>query len=172
MSLKDRRLYIDLIETYKIIYGISCNDPSKFFNLTGSRRIRMTRQSEYSRNIIPKRSNLDTRRFFFTQRVVEPWNALPSEIKDSPSISIFKTRLKHYMMSSNSGHAGIISVEWMDWMTTNQDVPDAPVLDGVLEELLRKYSQVSIRMKFVYNAFPLITRFILSRYTGPCKWST
>ena len=30
MSLKDRRVYIDLIETYKIIYCISCTDPSKF----------------------------------------------------------------------------------------------------------------------------------------------
>ena len=43
ITLSDRRVYLDLVEAYKIIYGINCNDPSVFFDLTGSGSRRNTR---------------------------------------------------------------------------------------------------------------------------------
>ena len=36
---------------------------------------------------------LDTRRKFFTQRVVTHWNRLPKEVVGAPSLKAFKTRL-------------------------------------------------------------------------------
>jgi len=36
---------------------------------------------------------LDTRRKFFTQRVVAHWNRLPQEGVDAPSLEAFKARL-------------------------------------------------------------------------------
>ena len=36
---------------------------------------------------------LDTRRKFFTQRVVKYWNRLPEEAVDAPSLKAFKARL-------------------------------------------------------------------------------
>jgi len=33
------------------------------------------------------------RKNFFTLRVMEPWNRLPGEVVDSPSLEIFKTCL-------------------------------------------------------------------------------
>ena len=39
------------------------------------------------------RFRLGIRRKFFTQRVVRPWNRLPKEVVDAPSLEAFKARL-------------------------------------------------------------------------------
>ena len=36
---------------------------------------------------------LNMRKSFFPLRVMEPWNRLPREVVESPSLEIFKTRL-------------------------------------------------------------------------------
>ena len=103
LTLKDRRVYLDLVEAYKIIYGISCQNPSFFFKLTGTGSRRNTRMTDYPRNIVAQRCKLDIRKYFFTNRVVEPWNDLPCEIKDAPNVNSFKHKLKRYMTHLHSG---------------------------------------------------------------------
>ena len=39
------------------------------------------------------RFRLDIRRKFFTQSLVTPWNRLPKEVVDAPSLEAFKARL-------------------------------------------------------------------------------
>ncbi|KGL75621.1 hypothetical protein N309_04843, partial [Tinamus guttatus] len=40
-----------------------------------------------------RKFNLHMRKNLFTVRVTEPWNRLPREVMDSPSLEIFKTHL-------------------------------------------------------------------------------
>jgi len=40
-----------------------------------------------------------TRKNFFTLRVTEPWNRLPREVVESPSLEIFKPRLDKVLYS-------------------------------------------------------------------------
>ncbi|KFQ38159.1 hypothetical protein N332_02650, partial [Mesitornis unicolor] len=39
------------------------------------------------------RFRLDIRKKFFTMRVVDHWNRMPSEVAEAPSLEIFKARL-------------------------------------------------------------------------------
>ncbi len=39
---------------------------------------------------------MELRRHFFTQRVVDVWNSLPSDVVNSASVNIFKNRLDKF----------------------------------------------------------------------------
>ena len=149
LTLKDRRIYLDMIETYKIIYCISCDDPSRYFELSGSRRRRETRLTNYPRNIITKRSNLDIRKNFFTQRVGDNWNNLPVEIKDAPNISTFKKSLKIHMLSSYSGQEGGLEMQWI-WNMDENNLMFRKFQDGALRN---KTSSIQVSIPAILHTY-------------------
>jgi len=84
-SLKDRRLRGDMIEVYKLLTGKEKIN-EQFFTLA---------EKPYSlrghdRKLVKERSRLDTRKFFFSQRVVNSWNSLPAEVVNTASVNGFK----------------------------------------------------------------------------------
>jgi len=88
-TLEKRRVRGDLIETYKILTGKENVDSGKFFILNhGCHNLRGHRFKLYK-----SRSRLNTRKFFYSQRVVEVWNSLPDNVVEAETTNCFKKRL-------------------------------------------------------------------------------
>lgn len=87
-SLERRRLRGDLIEVYKIIHGLSGDDLKTLLPLRDGRELR-----GHAKMLKKSHVRLDVRKAFFTNRVVNPWNSLPKDVVDAPSLRVFKERL-------------------------------------------------------------------------------
>jgi len=90
--LESRRKRGDLTETYKILTGKENIENNKFFELSDNAH----NLRGHSMKISVKRSRLNVRKFFFSQRVVPQWKSLPEKVVTAPSTNTFKHRLdKH-----------------------------------------------------------------------------
>ena len=102
LTLKSRRLYFDLIETYKYIHGYSKVDYTNWFELVRDSDRRNTRGMSSPLNIVSKRARLDMRQNFFSNRVVPYWNDLPNDLREMPGLDAFKRNLKLLLLESES----------------------------------------------------------------------
>ena len=93
-SLETRRLHYDLCQVFKII---RCKDdvrPSTWFDLTGPAPARITRHTQDPLNINKKQPKRDLRKNFFSHRVIDHWNRLPSEVKRAENVKMFKKQME------------------------------------------------------------------------------
>ena len=82
-----------MIQAYKIMTGKDKIDREQFFQLADSNY----GLRGHSLKIRKDRPNLNIRKHFFSQRVVNTWNKLPQHVVDAPSVNSFKNRLdKHW----------------------------------------------------------------------------
>ena len=91
-SLSYRRNRMDLIMTYKILNGAVLVDKEYFFTMNTSYS---TRSNGFK--IYKKFNKTSTRRFAFSQRIINNWNSLPYEVATSPNVLSFKTNLDHFL---------------------------------------------------------------------------
>ena len=90
-SLKDRRSKNDLILAYKVINNLVDVNTKLFrFNTLGGYNLRR-HNLQIEREKPPK---FLTRNNYFSVRVAKHWNELPARIVESPTLAIFKNRLK------------------------------------------------------------------------------
>ena len=90
--LERRRISGDLIETFKIITGIEKVDMEQFFELSDTGY----NLRGHSKKLTVNRCCLDSRKYFFSSRVVHHWNYLKQETVDAQSVNIFKNRLDQH----------------------------------------------------------------------------
>ncbi|PKU42577.1 hypothetical protein llap_7128 [Limosa lapponica baueri] len=94
-SLEKRRLWGDLITAYQYLKGAYRRAGEGLF----VRKCRdRTRGSGFK--LEEGRFRWDTKKKFFTVRVVRDWNRLPREVVDAPSLEVFKARLNDRALSS------------------------------------------------------------------------
>jgi len=98
-SLEMRRLRQDLLYTYKIVFGLVSDACSDLFILTNSvtENAPCTRGHYYK--LFPSFKRVDTRKFFFAERVILPWNSLPAEYVHFSKLSVFKRFLRSVDLS-------------------------------------------------------------------------
>ncbi|KAK4826838.1 hypothetical protein QYF61_011646 [Mycteria americana] len=65
------------------------------------------------------RFRLDIRKHFFTKRVVKPWNRLPREVVNAPSVSVFKRHLDNALNNMLQLLVSPGVVRQLDWMITD-----------------------------------------------------
>jgi len=81
----------DLIETYKLLNGYYDVDWTKFFMLSPVQNTRGHHMKLYK-----KSSKLQLRSNFFTQRIINIWNSLPTTVVLASSVPVFKQRLDEH----------------------------------------------------------------------------
>ena len=99
LSLEACRVKYNLVQTFKIVHGFDRVDCSNWFTLVGNNPDRVTRGTSDPLNIVRSVHNLDLRQHFFSSRVVEHWNSLPSATKSAVSVSSFKELVIPYLKS-------------------------------------------------------------------------
>jgi hypothetical protein len=95
-TLSQRRDELDMTEMFKIMTKKSAVDHNIWFE-KASRDGVMTRQAADPLNVMIPAARLDIRKNFFSVRVCDKWNSLPSEVKNSANVKIFKTSYRKHM---------------------------------------------------------------------------
>ena len=88
-SLELRRLYIDLVTCYKIVFGLIKLDFDVFFTFSP---VVCTTGHQYK--LFNNRGDVNVRKNFFSIRIVKIWNSLPSDIVDFTSLAAFSRTIK------------------------------------------------------------------------------
>ena len=94
-TLEERRKQLDMIQTFKIMSGLSKVERGTWFQ-KASDGGRTTRLAADPFNIRQRNARLDIRRNFFTNRVVDDWNNIPSSVKCSVTVEGFKNGYNSY----------------------------------------------------------------------------
>ena len=89
-SLELRLLHTDLIQTYKIIFGLTSINASEFFSSPNP--IHNTRGHAYK--LFENHCRINVRQHFFAEQVIKPWNSLQVAPHDFSSLSSFRRCLR------------------------------------------------------------------------------
>jgi hypothetical protein len=94
-TLEERRHQADMVQTFKILHGYDKVNSETLFVRADQANL-PTRSATGPLNLRQQAARLEVRRNFFSQRVVEDWNKIPSTIKMACSVKSFKERYKKH----------------------------------------------------------------------------
>ena len=97
-TLEERRHQADMLQTFKIVRGIDKVNSESWFQMAANAE-RATRSRDGLLNLKPRAARLEVRRNFFSNRVVDSWNQIPSEVKNARTVSMFKRLYKAHRVA-------------------------------------------------------------------------
>ena len=100
VTLEARRQRGDLLQAYRVLSGVDDVDPGRWFNMAQTRGdAAATRHTAGVLNVERGEgwNRQDVRRNFWSQRVIEPWNGLPKEVKQAESVNVFKNGIDNLL---------------------------------------------------------------------------
>ena len=95
-TLKYRRLRGDLIEAFKIIVEMYDNEVVPTIKRSEEMRTR-----GHGHKLAVNRTKYNLRKYSFTNRIVNSWNALPNSVVNASSLDIFKNKLDQHMITKD-----------------------------------------------------------------------
>ena len=107
-TLEERRERGDMIETFRTINGLNKVDKATWFNFRDSTNMRATRstvsvgdegQQDRTDVLFMGNVRLDSRKNFFTVRVIGKWNQIPDIVKGQKSLNAFKNKYDEWRES-------------------------------------------------------------------------
>jgi hypothetical protein len=93
-SLANRRIEYDICMAHKLLHGVGDFEPDIWFDKIPLGQV--TRANADPLNIRPQKGNLDLRKHFFSNRVINEWNKLPFDVKSICSPNKFKIALRKW----------------------------------------------------------------------------
>ena len=129
ITLKERRIRGDMIETFKTMRGVNRVNRDEWFSIQMEEQHRPTRSNavvvgeEVERRrelIVGERVNLEVRRNFFRVRVEAIWNKLPEAVKAQRTINGFKNQYNRWR-KENLQPTGVEDRQRTQWEI--QDLP-------------------------------------------------
>jgi hypothetical protein len=88
ITLERRRLHFDLAFCYKILNGLIAGVPDNYGLVLSTRRSRGN-----SFKLVINNHRIDTRKYFFSSRICEPWNSLPDSVVLATNVKSFNHQL-------------------------------------------------------------------------------
>ena len=95
-SLSQRRMGGDMIFLFKILNNLVNIDHTDMFKMFTDKRTR-----GHSLKLSNNRCNGDIRQYYYCNRVIVPWNNLPSHVIHSENVSQFKRNYDKFIMNQN-----------------------------------------------------------------------
>jgi hypothetical protein len=97
-TLEERRHQADMAMVHKILCGRGSLDSSQWFERAAD-SVRATRSSANPLNLKVRQGRLEIRRNFFSNRVVNSWNDIPSDIRETVRSENFQRKYKQLRAS-------------------------------------------------------------------------
>ena len=109
-TLEERRERGDMIETFRTMNGLNRVDKKSWFKFRNPENARATRstvsvtnneQTERTDVLFMEHVRVDSRKQFFSVRVISKWNDIPDVIKKQKTVNAFKNRYDEWTTTTN-----------------------------------------------------------------------
>ena len=94
-SLELRRLRLDLVYVYKIMFGLVAADISDYFTLQSANDYSAITRRRNPYKLLVNHCRINVRKNFFCEHIIKIWNSLPPDIVHFKSLSSFTNSLNN-----------------------------------------------------------------------------